>query len=262
MSEDISKQNGVFLPYDQYGRLCYALSHAKTTMYDETHTVYEIINILASGADPGSTQVISINGKNGEVTLTAEDIVAQIISKDSDSPTKWENVEVIQNNETSKSIFTKLSTMFKNIRYMWKLIGTTDISKINGGTITGNIETINNRVDTINRTMPFDTFELIDLAIPTTSTIPASGISNIHIPINRSITNGKESLINGNIKPLISLYSLTPDNFNNINILGYEFYVQNYILYFNIRIKNISDEPIVIDTNTILGKAMILYYSI
>ena len=264
MSENISDQNGVFLPYDQYGRLCYALSHAKTTMYDETHTVYEIINILASGADPGSTQVISINGKNGEVTLTAEDIVAQIISKDSDSPTKWENVEVIQNNETSKSIFTKISTMFKNIRYMWKLIGTTDISKINDGTITGNIESINDSVSGIKRVMPFDTFKLYDIALDRDITVSAKNSGDeINIPIRTGdIAIGKNSLINsaGTIKPLISLYSLTPPD--NTIILNYDIFVSNYTIYLKIKLKNENTENITISNGYIFGKIMILYYSI
>lgn len=139
-------KNGIFMPYDQYGRLCYALAHAKTTMYDETHTVYEIINILASGGDPGSTQVISVNGKSGEVTLTVEDMIANIISNDNINPTKWEDVNRLENSESYKSIFTKLSTMFKNVRYLWKLMGKTDISKIGNGTITGALSTINTNV--------------------------------------------------------------------------------------------------------------------
>ena len=73
MAEEKNKSdgNGIFLPYDQFGRLCYALAHAKTTMYDNEHTIYDIIRILVAGGDIGSTPVLSVNGQTGDVEITS-----------------------------------------------------------------------------------------------------------------------------------------------------------------------------------------------
>lgn len=57
--------------------------------------------------------------------------------------TAWTSVAKLTSGETHKSIFGKLSTMFKNIRYLYKLLGTADISAIGDGTVTGAINALN-----------------------------------------------------------------------------------------------------------------------
>lgn len=59
------------------------------------------------------------------------------------SATEWTTVAKLASGETHKSIFGKISTMFKNVRYLYKMLGTTDISSIGGGTVTGAINTLN-----------------------------------------------------------------------------------------------------------------------
>lgn len=56
---------------------------------------------------------------------------------------QWTSVAKLVSGETHKSIFNKLSTMFKNLRYLYKLLGTTNISAIGGGTVTGAISFMN-----------------------------------------------------------------------------------------------------------------------
>ncbi len=67
-------------------------------------------------------------------------------SADTESPTSWTNVSVLTSGEKHSSIFNKISTMFKNLRYLYKILGTTSISSIGNGTVTGAISTINNNL--------------------------------------------------------------------------------------------------------------------
>lgn len=56
--------------------------------------------------------------------------------------TTWTDVAALTSGEKHSSIFNKISTMFKNIKYLYKLLGTTDISKIGDGTVTNALSTI------------------------------------------------------------------------------------------------------------------------
>lgn len=58
-------------------------------------------------------------------------------SNDSKENVTWTDVPVLSSAEKHKSIFGKISTMFKNVRYLYKMLGTTDISSIEDGTLTG-----------------------------------------------------------------------------------------------------------------------------
>lgn len=56
----------------------------------------------------------------------------------------WTAVSKIATGEKHSSLLNKVSTMFKNIRTIAKLIGTTDISSIGNGTLSGGISALNN----------------------------------------------------------------------------------------------------------------------
>lgn len=107
-----------------------------------------------------SSNVTGIKGKRekeyrqGNVNITPEDIGAVEIegdtannivlfeSGDSTEAESWTDIDMIKSGENHSSLFNKLSTMFKNVRYLFKKLGTTDISKIGGGTVTGATETL------------------------------------------------------------------------------------------------------------------------
>lgn len=55
----------------------------------------------------------------------------------------WTSVATLKSGEKHTSLFAKMSQMFKNIRYLYKMLGTTDISKIGDGTTTGAISSLN-----------------------------------------------------------------------------------------------------------------------
>lgn len=60
-------------------------------------------------------------------------------SGDIEAPEAWEDVPVIEGGEKHKSLLWKLSTMARNVRYLFKVLGSTDISQVQGGTVTGAI---------------------------------------------------------------------------------------------------------------------------
>ena len=67
-------------------------------------------------------------------------------SGDSKTATAWTDVAVATSGEKHSSLFGKISTMFKNIRYLYTLLGTTDISSIGNGSVTGAISTLNSNL--------------------------------------------------------------------------------------------------------------------
>ena len=82
----------------------------------------------------------------GDATWTAPaDMVEAFTSSDvaDGGATAWTGVNPLTSGETNKSIFAKLSQMFKNIRYLYKMLGTTDISSIGNGTVTGVLSSLN-----------------------------------------------------------------------------------------------------------------------
>ena len=58
------------------------------------------------------------------------------------SATAWTTVAALASGETTSSILSKVSNMFKNIRYLYKQLGTTDISGI-GTSVTAAISALN-----------------------------------------------------------------------------------------------------------------------
>lgn len=108
--------------------------------------------------------VTGVKGKNetsyrkGNINITPEDVGAlsanddtkdntvAFLSEDSESESSWSDVAVMSSGEKHSSLFNKISTMFKNIRYLNKILGTTDISSIGGGTVTGAINAVNNNL--------------------------------------------------------------------------------------------------------------------
>lgn len=97
--------------------------------------------------------------RTGNVNLTPENIGAVatggntaentvvFTSADSTTATAWTDVSTLTTGEKHSSIFNKVSTMFKNIRFLYKMLGTTNISSIGDGTVTNAISTLNSNLD-------------------------------------------------------------------------------------------------------------------
>ena len=93
----------------------------------------------------------------GDATWTAPaDMVEAFTSSDvaDGGATAWTGVNPLTSGETNKSIFAKLSQMFKNIRYLYKMLGTTDISSIGDGTVTKALSVLNAKSLLVNQADP------------------------------------------------------------------------------------------------------------
>lgn len=82
-------------------------------------------------------------------------------SGDSSSPTEWTAVDVLTSGLPIKTLFSRISTMIKNVRWLYSKLGTTDISSIGGGTVTGAISSLNSKLT------PYDFFTATNSSIIT-----------------------------------------------------------------------------------------------
>lgn len=93
-------------------------------------------------------------------------------SGDAASPTAWTNVSVLTSGSTLATLFNRISTMIKNVRWLYSKLGTTDISSIGNGTVTGALSTLNgNSIIAVT-------------ADDTISNIAADGSGSVDVPIS------------------------------------------------------------------------------
>lgn len=114
-------------------------------------------DVLAGTPVTGIKGVNEDSFRRGNVELTAENVGAVATGGDTaentatftssdvadGSASAWTNLSKLSSGEKHSSIFEKVSQMFKNVRYLYKMLGTTDISKIGNGTCTGAISSLN-----------------------------------------------------------------------------------------------------------------------
>lgn len=94
--------------------------------------------------------ILKRNGKTFSGTPTKVDTAKSYTtfdSADDKNPTTWSDVELLTSKEEQRSLFSKISTMFKNIRYLYKMLGTTDISQYSDGTVTGAVKAACDKAD-------------------------------------------------------------------------------------------------------------------
>ena len=73
---------------------------------------------------------------NNTVTYTSDDVA-------DGSASAWETVQPLTSEEKHESLFAKISKVVKNVRFLYKLLGTTDISGIGSGTVTDILSALN-----------------------------------------------------------------------------------------------------------------------
>lgn len=85
-----------------------------------------------------SNKYLQLTGdsKNNTTTFTSNDST----TGDSTAPA------LLTSGETHASIFSKVSTIFKNVRWLLSKMGTTDISQLGDGTVTGALSTLNSNM--------------------------------------------------------------------------------------------------------------------
>ncbi len=78
-----------------------------------------------------------------------KDTTVSFTSGDYLNPTGWTAIGKIFSGARLKDILNGFSTGIKNLRFLYKLIGTTDISKIGDGTLTGIVSALNTDIQTV-----------------------------------------------------------------------------------------------------------------
>lgn len=79
----------------------------------------------------------------GGIWQNVDDHAAVFTSGDAASPTGWADVGVIASGEKHSSLMRKFSLAVKNVRYLWKLLGSTSLAGIGDGTVTGAVSSLN-----------------------------------------------------------------------------------------------------------------------
>lgn len=88
------------------------------------------------------------DGTWADTRETGNDTVA-FTSGDNTNLTSWTDIAVMTSGEKHSSLLNKISTAIHNLRYLWKLMGTTDITGIGDGTVRGAISALNTKTTTI-----------------------------------------------------------------------------------------------------------------
>ena len=99
------------------------------------------LNVMDKGiADCAS----AINDTKGSVvTYTSTDVA-------DGAATSWTTVAKLTSGETHASILAKLSNMFKNVRFLYKMLGKTNISAIGDGTVLGALSALKGECTKLN----------------------------------------------------------------------------------------------------------------
>lgn len=88
---------------------------------------------------PTATDEMALDTGSLTYKTTAGQLRPQFTSSDMANPTSWDDVPVLTGNNASITyVFERLTRMFRNIRYLWKLIGSNDFSNV-ASTISGAI---------------------------------------------------------------------------------------------------------------------------
>ena len=119
------------------------ISPSGLSHYDEK--IKEYIDTKAPSIGDGTVTgaIESLDSNKLDKTGDSKDNTTSFTSSDSSTVSEWTDVSTLTSGEKHTSIFSKTSQMFKNVRYLWKLMGTTDISSIGDGTMSGAISVLN-----------------------------------------------------------------------------------------------------------------------
>lgn len=117
-------------------------------------------DVLAGSPVTGVKGANETNFRRGNVNITCENIGALATDGDSqDNTVTFTSNDsltgdstppaLLTSGETHASILSKVSTVFKNVRWLLSKMGTTDISTLGDGTVTGALSTLNSNMNNI-----------------------------------------------------------------------------------------------------------------
>lgn len=123
-----------------------------------------------------TTQKMTVANIGKKIT---EDAAPAFTSGDSSEAASWTNVDAVTSGLSLKNILNRITTMMKNVRYLYSLLGTTDItgsgkntvsgaiggtsiSDIGDGTVTGAISKLNTDLSLTSLSLTYKSNSLVD----------------------------------------------------------------------------------------------------
>lgn len=124
--------------------------------------------------------------------FTSADVSGGVVnytSGDAASPTAWTDVSVMSSGSTLATLMNRISTMVKNVRYIWSKLGTTDISSIGGGTVTGAISSFNGKIGNVTHGQISNINNVSNYDMVANNIIPKGGNSIIFLAASNAVAN-------------------------------------------------------------------------
>ena len=91
-----------------------------------------------------SIDKVKVGDTTYDVSPSASGTLNGYTSNDEGTPPAWDEVSEVSSGDTNSTIFSKLTGMVKNVRWLYSKLGTADISIIGDGTVTGGLNEVYN----------------------------------------------------------------------------------------------------------------------
>ena len=95
---------------------------------------------------PASSDYLAMDTGSDTYKATPGNVVPAYTSGDDASPSAWTTVTAVAAGLSFSTLINRITSMMKNVRFLYGLLGTTDISGIGGGTVTGAISALNSKL--------------------------------------------------------------------------------------------------------------------
>lgn len=84
-----------------------------------------------------SVDKVKVGSTSYDISPSKDGTLNGFTSNDAASPTAWSAADAITTSDTNSTIFSKITTMIKNVRWLYSKLGTTDFSATGQSTVTG-----------------------------------------------------------------------------------------------------------------------------
>ena len=84
-----------------------------------------------------SVDKIKVGSTSYNISPAKDGTLTGFTSNDAASPTAWSAADAITTSDSNATIFSKITTMIKNVRWLYSKLGTTDFSATGQSTVTG-----------------------------------------------------------------------------------------------------------------------------
>ena len=84
-----------------------------------------------------SVDKVKVGSTSYDISPSKDGTLNGFTSNDAASPTAWTATNVVAASDSNSTIFSKITTMIKNVRWLYSKLGTTDFSATGQSTVTG-----------------------------------------------------------------------------------------------------------------------------